>query len=113
MKSIKWIAAGALAVAVAGGAAWWAGRDTAPEQRYRTAPIERGIVKAVVAASGTVNPVSQVQVSSQVSGQIRDLLVDFNSEVKQGQLIARLDPRPSSTACARARPTWMRRAPRC
>ena len=55
-------------------------------------PIERGSLQAAVAASGTVTPVSQVQVGSQVSGQIKELLVDFNSEVKQGQLIARIDP---------------------
>ena len=59
---------------------------------YRTGKIERGSLQAAVSATGTVSPVSQVQISSQVSGQIRELYVDFNSEVKEGQLIARLDP---------------------
>jgi HlyD family secretion protein len=45
-----------------------------------------------VVASGAVNPVSQVSVGTQVSGQIRDLLVDFNAEVKAGQLLAQIDP---------------------
>ena len=45
-----------------------------------------------MSATGTVTPVRQVQISSQVSGQIKELFVDFNSEVKSGQLIARLDP---------------------
>jgi HlyD family secretion protein len=49
-------------------------------------------VQATVSASGTVNPVSQVSVGTQVSGQIKDLLVDFNSEVRAGQLIALIDP---------------------
>ncbi len=60
--------------------------------QYRTAKIERGSLQATVSASGAVNPVTQVSVGTQVSGQIRDLLVDFNSEVKAGQLIAQIDP---------------------
>jgi HlyD family secretion protein len=59
---------------------------------YRTATIARGGLQATVAASGAVNPVALVTVGTQVSGQIRDLLVDFNSEVKAGQLLARIDP---------------------
>lgn len=47
---------------------------------------------ASVAATGTVNPVVSVQVGTQVSGQIKELLVDFNTPVKQGQLVARIDP---------------------
>lgn len=86
-----WLVA-SLVVLVALGAGAWALHDSSPTVHYRTAPLDRGSMRAVVAASGTVNPVTQVQVSSQVSGQIRELFVDFNSEVKQGQLIARLDP---------------------
>ena len=59
---------------------------------FRTAKIERGPLRAAVSATGTVTPVRQVQVGSQVSGQIKELFADFNSEVRQGQLIARLDP---------------------
>jgi HlyD family secretion protein len=54
--------------------------------QYRTGKIERGSLQATVSASGAVNPVTQV------SGQIKDLLVDFNSEVKAGQLLAVIDP---------------------
>lgn len=60
--------------------------------QYRTAVIERGDMVATVSASGQVMPVTQVTVGSQVSGQIRELYVDFNSEVKAGQLIAQIDP---------------------
>jgi HlyD family secretion protein len=81
----------ALLLAIAS-AAWWFMRDRDGGITYRTAKVERGSLQAAVSASGTVNPVTQVQVSSQVSGQIKELFVDFNSEVKQGQLIARLDP---------------------
>ncbi len=73
-------------------AAWWWQRPGADLVQYRTAPIERGNLQATVSASGAVNPVTQVSVGTQVSGQIRELLVDFNSEVKAGQLIAQIDP---------------------
>ncbi len=81
----------ALVVALAAGAWWWrADVDDAP--RWRTATTSRGPLVAVVSASGTINPVASVQVGSQVSGQLRDVLVDFNSEVRAGQVVARIDP---------------------
>jgi HlyD family secretion protein len=60
--------------------------------QYRSAKVERGNLQATVASSGAVNPVALVTVGTQVSGQIRDLYVDFNSEVKSGQLLAQIDP---------------------
>ena len=63
-----------------------------PQPRYRTAKVERGPIVAVVAASGTLNAVTTVQVGSQVSGQIKEILADFNSAVKKDQIIARIDP---------------------
>lgn len=59
---------------------------------YRTAKIEKGILTSSVAASGTLQPVVSVLVGSQVSGQLKEVLVDFNSLVKKDQLIARIDP---------------------
>lgn len=92
MKKSYWIV-GAVALAVlTSGGWWWAQRSAADAVQYRTGKIERGSLQATVAASGAVNPVSQVSVGTQVSGQIRDLLVDFNSEVKAGQLLAQIDP---------------------
>ncbi len=81
----------AVAVLAAAGAvyAWWNSRNGATE--YRLAKVERGGITAAVATTGTVNPVTQVQVGSQVSGQVKELYVDFNSEVKKGQIIARID----------------------
>jgi HlyD family secretion protein len=81
-----------LALAGGGGYWWWSQRGAADAVQYRTAKIERGNLQATVSASGAVNPVTQVSVGTQVSGQIKDLYVDFNSEVKAGQLIARIDP---------------------
>jgi len=60
--------------------------------QYRTAKVEKGSITASVAASGTLSPVVSVQVGSQISGQIKELYADFNTEVKQGQLIAQIDP---------------------
>ena len=60
---------------------------------YRTALIEEGPLVASINASGILNPVKQVTVGSQVTGMVKELLVDFNSPVKQGQVIALIDPR--------------------
>jgi HlyD family secretion protein len=81
-----------LALAVGGGAWWWQQRSAGAEVAYRTGKLERGPIQATVSASGNVNPVSQVSVSSQISGQIKTLYADFNSEVKAGQLLAQIDP---------------------
>lgn len=89
----KWKATlgiGVLLVVIAAASYFWQQRETTPE--YRTAAIEKGDIVASVAASGTLTPVVSVQVGSQVSGQLKEVLVDFNSEVKRGQVIARLDP---------------------
>lgn len=92
MNLKKWSALALVLVAVAGGGWWWTQRGEAQAVSYRTAKIERGGLQATVSASGAVNPVTQVSVGTQVSGQIRDLYVDYNAEVKAGQLIAQIDP---------------------
>jgi HlyD family secretion protein len=71
---------------------WWSSARQANAPNYRLAKVERGPIAATIASTGTLNPVTSVQVGTQVSGQIRELYVDFNSPVKQGQLIARIDP---------------------
>jgi HlyD family secretion protein len=86
------IGIGILAIGIVGAAAWWWRRADDVQPTYRTAPIERGALQASVAAGGTVTPVRQVQIGTQVSGQIKEVLVDFNSPVRAGQLLARLDP---------------------
>jgi HlyD family secretion protein len=60
--------------------------------QYQTAPPTRGDVTQAVTATGTLNPVLNVQVGSQISGNIKKLFADFNSEVKEGQVVAQLDP---------------------
>lgn len=64
--------------------------STAPA--YRTAAVQRGNLASTVAATGTLGAVTTVQVGTQVSGQISAIYVDFNSTVKKGELVARIDP---------------------
>jgi HlyD family secretion protein len=59
---------------------------------YQTATVTRGPITQLVTATGTLNPVVNVQVGSQVSGNIAKLFADFNSEVKAGQTVALIDP---------------------
>src|SRR5437868_14120239 len=59
---------------------------------YQTASVTRGPITQAVTATGTLNPVVNVQVGSQVSGNIAKLFADFNSQVKAGQVVAQIDP---------------------
>ena len=59
---------------------------------FRTAPVTKGSVVAAISATGALNAVITVLVGSQVSGNVKELYVDFNSVVKKGQVIARIDP---------------------
>src|SRR5215472_5180627 len=72
-------------------------------QVYITAPVERGTVKTVVKSTGVVNPVLMVEVGSQLSGRISEVLVNFNDVVKAGQVIARVDPEAYVAAVKKAK----------
>ena len=82
-----------LAILVVAGlfAAFRLSRKSDPE--YFTARVEKGDIRQVIEATGTINPVTSVQVGSQVSGMISKLYVDFNSKVTKGQVIAEIDPK--------------------
>jgi len=82
-------------LAAAGGASWWFFfRNAEAAVKYRTGKIERGDLRVVVAATGTVQPYLLVQVGTQVTGTIQKLHVDFNSKVKKGEIVAQIDPAP-------------------
>jgi HlyD family secretion protein len=81
-----------LVAAAAGGWFWHAERSAAGEMKYRMAKIERGAIAEVILASGTLNAVTSAQVLSPISGQIKEIYADFNTPVKRGQVIARIDP---------------------
>ena len=83
-----------IVAALAGGGGWWYSRNAsdAGATQFRTVKVEKGPMTATVSATGTLNPVVSVSVGSQVSGQLKEVFADFNTEVKEGQLIARIDP---------------------
>jgi HlyD family secretion protein len=87
----KWAVIAGVAVALAVGVELWR-MHAANAITYDTVPVERGTIQASVTASGTLNAVVDVQVGSQVSGNIKALYADFNTKVTKGQLVAEIDP---------------------
>ena len=101
-KWIKWIV---LLVGLVGGGlvAWRYQRaHAAPDFTYKTAPVEKRTISAKVTASGNIQATVTVQVGAQVSGRIASLMVDFNSTVKKGQLVAKIDPQLFQAAVEQA-----------
>ncbi|HEY3296304.1 MAG TPA: efflux RND transporter periplasmic adaptor subunit [bacterium] len=90
----RWVIIIIALVVVGAGLYFW--RSSAAHAKaatpYRMAVVDRGNVQTQVTATGTVSAVTTVQVGSQVSGTIKNLYVDFNSPVKKGEVVARLDP---------------------
>jgi HlyD family secretion protein len=74
---------------------------------YQTATVTRGPITQAVTATGTLNPVVNVQVGSQVSGNIAKLFADFNSQVKAGQVVAQIDPALFQATVTQARAIWL------
>jgi HlyD family secretion protein len=91
------------AVAVGGLAVYWYVAGSGAPPTYRTARVERGAISASVAATGNLNAVIMVLVGSQVSGTIKELNADFNTPVRKGQVIARIDPALFEAAANQAR----------
>lgn len=87
-KNLLWAVAAAVLLGVFF-ALWSARKEKA---QYFTAKVERGDVRDVVDATGTINAVTTVLVGSQVSGRIAKLRADFNSVVKKGQVVAEIEP---------------------
>jgi HlyD family secretion protein len=90
-----WLIAGlaSLLIVAIATATWWtfAGRSTL---RYVTVPVAKGAVTRTVTATGTVNPELTIIVGAAVSGIIQELYCDYNTQVKKGQVCAKIDPRP-------------------
>jgi HlyD family secretion protein len=86
----KWTIVAGVVIAIILFAAF--GLNRKDKTQYFTARVERGDIREVVDATGTINAVTSVQVGSQVSGNIYKLHADFNSKVKRGQLIAEIEP---------------------
>lgn len=100
-----WIGGLAVLAAVLGGGYALATRDAvgnAERSPWRTATVDRGDIVNAVSATGTLSPVNTIEVGSQVSGQIAELHADYNSIVRQGDVIARIDPASYASRVAQA-----------
>lgn len=89
----KWLWAGLVAAVLAGGGGWWltAGSGSSGAVTYGTDPVTRGDLVVTVTATGTVEPTTEVEVSSELSGTLAEVAVTYNDQVQVGQLLARLD----------------------
>src|SRR5713226_10509599 len=103
MSRRLWFLGVFVVLAAAASGAWFYAQGRGSTPRFRTTTIERGPLTATVSATGTLNAVVTVQVGSQVSGQIKELFADFNSQVKRNQLVARIDPEKFQAAVAQAK----------
>jgi len=98
------LAAGLVAVALAAFAySRYRTKHAAPTARYETVTVDEGPLDASVTATGALSPLISVQVGSQVSGRIERLYADFQSVVKQGQIVATIEPSLFRAAVAQAR----------
>jgi HlyD family secretion protein len=99
---LKWAVILLIAGLVIAGGVWYFrhGKNDAPQ--YQTTAVERGELTQAVTATGTLNPVVNVTVGSQVSGRISALNVDYNSVVKSNQVIAEIDPSTYQAAVEQA-----------
>jgi len=110
---LKWLIIVSAIIVVAAGGFWFLGSGGGDEPQYQTVTVGRGGLTQAVTATGTLNPVVNVTVGSQVSGRIIKLNADFNSPVTKGEIIAEIDPanyqarlsRSPQTSRTRAR-TW-------
>src|SRR6516165_3734244 len=84
--------AGGLVLAVGGGLVWQAKHRPLATAKYVTAAIEKGHIVEKVQATGTVQPLLQINVGAQVNGRVTAVLVDFNSVVSKGDVLAEIDP---------------------
>ncbi|HYQ81399.1 MAG TPA: efflux RND transporter periplasmic adaptor subunit [Anaeromyxobacteraceae bacterium] len=85
----------------------WRASASKPRLQIETAKADRGRIVAKVTATGTLSAIVTVQVGSQVSGRVAALYADFNSPVKKGQLIAKIDPQLFQAAVEQARANYV------
>src|SRR5215467_12021421 len=89
--------------ALAGGLGYAYSYQANSPEAFLTAPVERGSIATLVKASGTVEAVVSVDVSSQLSGRIAEVFVNFNDTVRAGQPIAQIDPEIFAARVSEAR----------
>src|SRR5687768_12552177 len=105
----KWIVLAVLVVtAIAGGVMFYRSQPAEASSELITAPVTRGNVVETVQSTGTLEAVTTVQVGTQVSGTIKALHADFNSQVREGQVVAELEPSLFQAQVEQARATVTR-----
>lgn len=102
---LKWLLILPLGLAGAGMGAWHVYQSRGNDPAYQSAVVTRGELTQVVTATGQLNPVTQVEVGSQVSGAIQNIYADFNSPVTNGQVVAQIDPAIYEAVLTQARGT--------
>jgi HlyD family secretion protein len=102
VRALVWGAVIALVVAVIA-LVYYRRSHAIPVVHYETSTVDRGTIAAKITATGNLSALLTVQVGSQVSGRVQELYVDYNSTVKKGQTIAKLDPVLFQAAFAQAR----------
>ncbi|RLA90127.1 MAG: efflux RND transporter periplasmic adaptor subunit, partial [Deltaproteobacteria bacterium] len=89
-RYLKYLVLGGILLVLLGGGWWWLA-ERRPRVRYQLEPVRRTDLEVKVVANGTLNPVTTVLVGTQVTGMIKKIYADYNSEVKKGQVIAQID----------------------
>lgn len=106
-KLFPWVLVVVAVAGIAFGAWRYQKAHAAPDVGWKTAPIEKKRIAAKVTASGTLQATVTVQIGAQVSGRIQKLNADFNSSVKKGQLLAKLDPQLFAAALEQANANFL------
>ena len=99
---LRWLVVLIVLGGVAVGGVAYVKRSKDPALDFKTAEVAHGEITQVVTANGALNPVRTVTVGSQISGIITELKVDFNSKVREGDELAKIDPATYERALARA-----------
>ena len=92
MTRKRWVAIAAVAVVLVAAFLFWKRPGAQAAPKYRTASVDRGGIESVVSATGTIQPVEQVEVGSQVSGTVNQVSADYNSRVHKGQVLCVIEP---------------------
>jgi HlyD family secretion protein len=98
----RWVAILVVPAAIVGGYLWWSGGDAGDAVSFTTVPAGRGDLTVEISATGTLQPLTQVDVSSELSGVVREVPVRENQEVARGDVLARLDTTSRAAQVERA-----------
>src|SRR4051812_48360957 len=105
-RALGWIVTLAVVAGAVFAFLWYRKTHQTTAPKYATAAVDRGRIASKVTATGTLSARVTVQVGSQVSGRVQDIFVDFNSPVKKGQVIAKIDPRLFEAALQKSQASY-------